>query len=118
MLHFSSSNLEPSYGNPVYVLSVSMRDGKNVWRQLVCNKEERSENRKPRAETTEGCNAMIVVKKAKTGKWIVTGFIKEHNHPLLVTPANNRRSVLLSQTPILANKSFPPTNTNIDWVIV
>ncbi|KAF7842021.1 protein FAR1-RELATED SEQUENCE 7 [Senna tora] len=69
-----------------------MRDGKNVWRQLVCNKEERSANRKPGAETREGCKAMIVVKKAKTGKWIVTGFIKEHNHPLVVTPANNRRT--------------------------
>ncbi|KAF7825896.1 protein FAR1-RELATED SEQUENCE 7 [Senna tora] len=84
----------------------SMRDGKIVWRRLVCNKEgfrkmrpKRSENRKPRAETREGCKAMIVVKKAKTGKWIVTRFIKEHNHPLVVTPANNRRSVLLSQTP-------------------
>uniref|UniRef100_A0A5B7AX55 FAR1 domain-containing protein n=2 Tax=Davidia involucrata TaxID=16924 RepID=A0A5B7AX55_DAVIN len=42
---------------------------------------------------------MIVVKKEKTGKWVVTRFVKEHNHPLVVTPANSRRSVLLSQTP-------------------
>lgn len=53
----------------------SMRDGKVVWRRLVCNKEgfrklrpRRSENRKPRAVTREGCKAMIVVKKEKTGK--------------------------------------------------
>ncbi|XP_062173833.1 protein FAR1-RELATED SEQUENCE 12 [Alnus glutinosa] len=84
----------------------SMRDGKVVWRRLVCNKEgfrklrpKRSENRKPRAITREGCKAMIVVKKEKTGKWIVTRFVKEHNHPLVATPANGRRSVLLSQTP-------------------
>uniref|UniRef100_A0A5B7AXS9 FAR1 domain-containing protein n=1 Tax=Davidia involucrata TaxID=16924 RepID=A0A5B7AXS9_DAVIN len=84
----------------------SMRDGKVVWRRLVCNKEgfrklrpRRSENRKPRAVTREGCKAMIVVKKEKTGKWVVTRFVKEHNHPLVVTPANSRRSVLLSQTP-------------------
>ncbi|GMY33782.1 protein FAR1-RELATED SEQUENCE 5-like isoform X2 [Fagus crenata] len=84
----------------------SMRDGKVVWRRLVCNKEgfrklrpKRSENRKPRAITREGCKAMIVVKKEKTGKWIVTRFVNEHNHPLVVTPANGRRSVLLSQTP-------------------
>ncbi|XP_059660004.1 protein FAR1-RELATED SEQUENCE 5-like [Cornus florida] len=84
----------------------SMRDGKIVWRRLVCNKEgfrkcrpRRSENRKPRAITREGCKAMIVVKKEKTGKWVVTRFVKEHNHQLVVTPANNRRSVLLSQTP-------------------
>ena len=87
----------------------SMRDGKVVWRRLVCNKEgfrklrpKRSENRKPRAITREGCKAMIVVKKEKTGKWIVTRFVNEHNHPLVVTPANGRRSVLLSQTPVSA----------------
>lgn len=85
----------------------SMRDGKVVWRRLVCNKEgfrkhrpRRSENRKPRAITREGCKAMIVVKKEKTGKWVVTRFVKEHNHPLVVTPTNNRRSLLLSQTPV------------------
>ncbi|KAL5562229.1 hypothetical protein UlMin_031976 [Ulmus minor] len=84
----------------------SMRDGKVVWRRLVCNKEgfrklrpKRSENRKPRAVTREGCKAMIVVKKEKTGKWVVTRFVKEHNHPLVATPANGRRSVILSQTP-------------------
>ncbi|KAH9745698.1 FAR1 domain-containing protein [Citrus sinensis] len=77
----------------------SMRDGKVVWRRLVCNKEgfrklrpRRSENRKPRAVTREGCKAMIVVKKEKTGKWVVTRFVKEHNHPLVAIPANGRRS--------------------------
>ncbi|GAV77555.1 FAR1 domain-containing protein [Cephalotus follicularis] len=84
----------------------SMRDGKVVWRRLVCNKEgfrklrpRRSENRKPRAITREGCKAMIVVKKEKTGKWVVTRFVKEHNHPLVAIPTNGLRSVLLSQTP-------------------
>ncbi|CAK9170743.1 unnamed protein product [Ilex paraguariensis] len=84
----------------------SMRDGKVVWRRLVCNKEgfrkcrpKRSENRKPRAITREGCKAMIVVKKEKSGKWIVTRCVMEHNHPLVVAPANSRRTVLLSQTP-------------------
>ncbi|KAG8489141.1 hypothetical protein CXB51_017179 [Gossypium anomalum] len=62
----------------------SMRDGKVVWRRLVCNKEgfrklrpRRSENRKPRAITREGCKAMIVVKKEKTGKWVVTSLLEE-----------------------------------------
>ncbi|XP_048429608.1 protein FAR1-RELATED SEQUENCE 5-like isoform X3 [Pyrus x bretschneideri] len=84
----------------------SMRDGKVVWRRLVCNKEgfrktraKGTENRKPRAITREGCKAMIVVKKDKSGKWVVTRFIKEHNHPLVGTPSNGRRSMLLSQTP-------------------
>ncbi|XP_021907125.1 protein FAR1-RELATED SEQUENCE 5 isoform X2 [Carica papaya] len=84
----------------------SMRDGKVVWRRLVCNKEgfrklrpRRSENRKPRAITREGCKAMIVVKKDKSGKWVVTRFVKEHNHQLVPIPANGRRSIVLSQTP-------------------
>ncbi|KAK8480876.1 hypothetical protein V6N11_051366 [Hibiscus sabdariffa] len=84
----------------------SMRDGKVVWRRLVCNKEgfrkmrpRRSENRKPRAITREGCKAMIVVKKEKSGKWVVTRFVKEHNHQLVPIPINGRRSMLLSQTP-------------------
>lgn len=83
----------------------SMRDGSVVWRRLVCNKEgfrkfrpKRSENRKPRAITREGCKAMVVVKKEKSGKWIVTKFVKDHNHPLIVTPASARRNILLSQT--------------------
>jgi hypothetical protein len=91
----------------------SMRDGKVVWRRLVCNKEgfrklrpKRSENRKPRAITREGCKAMIVVKKEKSGKWVVTRFVKEHNHPLVATPANGRRSVLLSQTPVSAQLAY------------
>lgn len=85
----------------------SMRDGKLVWRRLVCNKEgfrklrpKQSESRKPRAVTREGCKAMIVVKKEKNGKWFVTKFVKEHNHSLVVAPANTRRSAILSQTPV------------------
>ncbi|PIM99681.1 hypothetical protein CDL12_27821 [Handroanthus impetiginosus] len=84
----------------------SMRDGSVVWRRLVCNKEgfrkcrpKRSEARKPRAITREGCKAMIVVKKEKTGRWVVTKFFKEHNHPLVVAPVNVRRSLQQSQTP-------------------
>ncbi|GAB4830365.1 hypothetical protein Ancab_040685 [Ancistrocladus abbreviatus] len=84
----------------------STRDGNVVWRRLVCNKEGfrkfrpmQSENRKPRAITREGCKAMIVVKKEKTGKWVVTRLVKEHNHPLVITPTSSRRSVIISQTP-------------------
>ncbi|KAF2284645.1 hypothetical protein GH714_028791 [Hevea brasiliensis] len=86
----------------------SMHDGKVVWCRLVCNKQRfrklrprRSENRKPRAITLEGCKAMIVAKKEKTGKWVVTRLVKEHNHPLVAISSNGRRSVLLSQTPVL-----------------
>lgn len=102
----------------------SMRDGKVVWRRLVCNKEgfrklrpKRSENRKPRAITREGCKAMIVVKKEKTGKWLVTRFVKEHNHPLVATPANGRRSVLLSQTPVSAQLAYTKVLVRISFSV-
>ncbi|XP_010268163.1 PREDICTED: protein FAR1-RELATED SEQUENCE 5-like isoform X2 [Nelumbo nucifera] len=86
----------------------SLRDGKVICRRLVCNKEgfrrnrpRRSESRKPRAITREGCKAMIMVKREKTGKWVVSRFVKEHNHPLVISSSgNSRRSLLLSQTPI------------------
>lgn len=85
----------------------SLRDGKVICRRLVCNKEgfrrvrpRRSESRKPRAITREGCKAMIMVKREKTGKWVVSRFVKEHNHPLVVSSGNSRRSLLLSQTPV------------------
>lgn len=85
----------------------SMRDGTVVWRRLVCNKEgfrrtrpRRSESRKPRAITREGCKALIVVKREKSGKWVVTRFVKEHNHPLLPLSPNVRRNSQLSQTPV------------------
>ncbi|CAF2102714.1 BnaA05g30130D [Brassica napus] len=84
----------------------SMRDGTVVWRRLVCNKEgfrrsrpRRSESRKPRAITREGCKALIVVKKDKSGKWIVAKFVKEHNHPLLSSLTNGRQSSQISQPP-------------------
>jgi hypothetical protein len=84
----------------------SMRDGTVVWRRLVCNKEgfrrsrpRRSESRKPRAITREGCKALIVVKREKSGTWLVTKFEKEHNHPLLPLSPNVRRNFQLPQTP-------------------
>lgn len=90
----------------------SMRDGTVVWRRLVCNKEgfrrlrprpRTSESRKPRDITREGCKALIVVKREKSGQWVVTKFANEHNHPLL---PNGRRSSQLSQT-LVRSHTFP-----------
>ncbi|XP_077238252.1 protein FAR1-RELATED SEQUENCE 5-like [Tasmannia lanceolata] len=70
----------------------SRKDGTNIARRFVCCKEgyrskkhQHNENRvkRPRAITREGCEAMILVKKNDTGKWVVTRFVKDHNHPLL-----------------------------------
>ncbi|XP_068634470.1 protein FAR1-RELATED SEQUENCE 5-like [Aristolochia californica] len=70
----------------------SRKDGTNIARRFVCCKEgyrlrkhESNVNRvkRPRAITREGCEAMILVKKNDLGKWVVTKFVKEHNHALL-----------------------------------
>lgn len=68
-------------------------DGRTLARRLGCNKQGFSPNvkgkigpgRKPRPNAREGCKATILFKMEKTGKWIVTRFVKEHNHPLVVT---------------------------------
>ncbi|KAI3965177.1 hypothetical protein MKX01_027668 [Papaver californicum] len=84
----------------------SLRDGKIYCRRLVCNKEgfrkgkpSQSENRKPRTLTREGCKAMIMVKQEKSGRWVVSKFSEQHNHPLVISDGTNRRSWLLTQTP-------------------
>lgn len=68
-------------------------DGRTLARRLGCNKQGFSPNvkgkigpgRKPRPNAREGCKATILFKMEKSGKWVVTRFVKEHNHPLVVT---------------------------------
>lgn len=65
-------------------------DGRTLARRLGCNKQGFSPNQKanagpekrPRATAREGCNATILVKLEKSGKWLVSRFVKDHNHPL------------------------------------
>ncbi|KAL5713706.1 Protein FAR1-RELATED SEQUENCE 5 [Ranunculus cassubicifolius] len=72
----------------------SRKDGAIIQRSFVCAKEgfrvekERpgvNENRikRPRAVTRVGCKAMLAVKMQVSGKWVVSGFVKEHNHELV-----------------------------------
>ncbi|XXG56079.1 hypothetical protein AAC387_Pa03g3588 [Persea americana] len=62
----------------------SMRDGSTIALEFVCSKEgfRREKHPSKRAETRNGCKAMIKVRKAESGKWAVTRFLKEHNHEL------------------------------------
>lgn len=84
-------------------LSRSRRDGTAIGRALVCNKEgfrmpdKREKIVRQRAETRVGCRAMILVRKESSGKWAVTKFIKEHNHPL--TPGKGRGQLISDQYP-------------------
>ncbi|KAK7309432.1 hypothetical protein RJT34_06156 [Clitoria ternatea] len=70
----------------------SRRDGAIIQRSFVCakegfrvEKEKRVDGRvkRCRAETRVGCKAMLVVKMQHSGRWIVSSFVKEHNHELV-----------------------------------
>uniref|UniRef100_A0A0A0LBE0 FAR1 domain-containing protein n=1 Tax=Cucumis sativus TaxID=3659 RepID=A0A0A0LBE0_CUCSA len=79
----------------------SEKDGRILARRLGCNKEGHCVSirgkfgavRKPRPSTREGCKAMIHVKYDKSGKWVITKFVKEHNHPLVVSPREARQTM-------------------------
>ncbi|KAJ8759719.1 hypothetical protein K2173_009820 [Erythroxylum novogranatense] len=79
----------------------SERDGRILARRLGCNKEGHCVSirgkfgnvRKPRMSTREGCKAMIHVKYDKSGKWVITKFVKDHNHPLVVEPREARQTL-------------------------
>ena len=95
----------------------SERDGRILARRLGCNKEgycvsirgKFGQVRKPRPSTREGCKAMIHVKYDKSGKWVITKFVKDHNHPLVVSPREARQTMVsfFHLKPIhTCNKSF------------
>lgn len=71
----------------------SRRDGAIIQRSFVCAKEgfrnmneKRTKDReikRPRTVTRVGCKASLSVKIQDSGKWVVSGFAKDHNHPLV-----------------------------------
>jgi hypothetical protein len=79
----------------------SEKDGRILARRFGCNKEGHCVSirgkfgsvRKPRPSTREGCKAMIHVKYDRSGKWVITKFVKEHNHPLVVSPREARHTL-------------------------
>ncbi|KAL5861568.1 hypothetical protein ACOSQ4_002864 [Xanthoceras sorbifolium] len=81
----------------------SSRDGSIVSRRFLCNKEgfrvnnkktKSLEVRKSREVTREGCKAMIMVRKEKSGKWVLTKLETEHSHPLGVLSGKDRRDTV------------------------
>ncbi|KNA22824.1 hypothetical protein SOVF_030330 [Spinacia oleracea] len=71
----------------------SRKDGAIIQRSFVCAKEgfrnlneKRTKDReikRPRMITRVGCKAILSVKIQDSGKWVVIGFCKEHNHELV-----------------------------------
>ncbi|KAM3731428.1 hypothetical protein ACB098_12G163100 [Castanea mollissima] len=93
----------------------SGREGSVISRRFLCNKEgfrvnnnktrnTRSlEVRKPRQITREGCKAMIMVRKEKTGKWVVTKLETKHNHPMGISVGKGRRCTVQARPQVLMN---------------
>lgn len=73
-------------------------DGSIIHRRLACNKEGFNQNKqksirvrvRKRESKREGCMARMNVKREKPGKYIITKFVKEHNHPLFVTSGKDQ----------------------------
>ncbi|XP_058113501.1 protein FAR1-RELATED SEQUENCE 5-like [Magnolia sinica] len=63
----------------------SKRDGTTIGLVFVCSKEgfRRSQYPSKRRPTREGCKALISVKKADSGKWVVVKFVEDHTHALV-----------------------------------
>ncbi|KAK9288803.1 hypothetical protein L1049_017448 [Liquidambar formosana] len=79
----------------------SLKDNSIIGREFVCSKEgfrvEKYANRgnrvlPSRPATREGCNAMMRIAAKDGGKWVIYGFIKEHNHELNPSKIPPRRS--------------------------
>ncbi|XP_057965108.1 protein FAR1-RELATED SEQUENCE 5-like isoform X2 [Malania oleifera] len=76
-------------------------DKRILSRRLSCNKQgfyvkmknASGPGRKLRPSTREGCKAMMLVKVNKSGKWVVTRFVKDHTHPLIVSSHPSRNAM-------------------------
>ncbi|KAK9997242.1 hypothetical protein SO802_021928 [Lithocarpus litseifolius] len=76
----------------------SERDGSIISRRLACNKEGFNVNSQRRGQVRirkreskrEGCMAMFLVKREKPGRWVVTKFVRDHNHPLVICSEKGR----------------------------
>eukprot|EP00268_Persea_americana_P046438 TRINITY_DN4784_c0_g3_i1.p1 TRINITY_DN4784_c0_g3~~TRINITY_DN4784_c0_g3_i1.p1 ORF type:complete len:958 (-),score=147.45 TRINITY_DN4784_c0_g3_i1:597-3470(-) len=89
----------------------SRRDGTTIGLEFVCSKEgfRRKKCKSNRRPTREGCKQMIKVKKQDSGKWVVTKFLKDHNHALVTTgkaPLFQCHKVIPSQSGGSSNMSI------------
>ncbi|GMJ02809.1 FAR1-related sequence 5 [Hibiscus trionum] len=77
------------FSTRVSVYQRSRRDGSIICRQIVCSREGfrraagQNRSKRQRAVTRVGCRAQITVKKQSSGKWVVSKFVKDHNHELV-----------------------------------
>lgn len=69
----------------------SLKDNSIIGREFVCSKEGFRTDKygnggnksiPSRPVTRKGCNAMLRIAAKDGGKWVIYGFVKEHNHEL------------------------------------
>lgn len=100
----------------------SRRDNSVISRRIVCSKEGFHETRnceglhpdqkqQERTGTRVGCKAMIMIKKIGPGKWVVTKFVKTHNHGSVPPRKLDIRSAHQDLNPI-----EKPQSTEVDLV--
>ncbi|KAL0366669.1 UNVERIFIED_CONTAM: protein FAR1-RELATED SEQUENCE 5 [Sesamum radiatum] len=73
----------------------SERDGSLISRGLGCRnilhvQKSGSLSNETGEKRRDGCTAMLLVKKESAGRWIVRKFVRDHNHPLVVSLPKRR----------------------------
>lgn len=92
----------------------SLKDNSVIGREYVCSKEgfhyqkcsvRESAVFPTRPATRKGCNAMLRIAAKDGGKWVIYGFLKEHNHELNPGKIPPRRSHRIAYCEVLNNHS-------------
>lgn len=79
------------FGTRVLSSRKSERDRSIISRGLGCRGG--SVNQKQGGQR-EVCRAMILLKREKSGRWVVRKFVRDHNHPLMVQLRKSRRTLV------------------------
>ncbi|KAK8935491.1 Protein FAR1-RELATED SEQUENCE 5 [Platanthera zijinensis] len=94
---YNSYALNLGFGTKKGFTSKSFTSGDVIGRRFECNKfglntskEGEGSSTRPHRLTRVNCKAKIDIRKNKDDMWVVTGFIKEHNHEL-DTPRKAKR---------------------------
>ena len=79
------------FGTRVLSSRKSERDRSIISRGLGCRGG--SVNRKQGGQR-EVCRAMVLLKREKSGRWVVRKFVRDHDHPLMVQLRKSRRTLV------------------------
>ncbi|KAH7572817.1 hypothetical protein JRO89_XS03G0019000 [Xanthoceras sorbifolium] len=92
----------------------SLKDNSVIGREYVCSKEgfraDKCTGRESRVfparpATRKGCNAMLRIATKDGGKWVIYGFVKDHNHELNPSKIPPRRSHRIAFSELCSDKA-------------